>query len=83
MVRVKDLILVACLMVAATVTTAEVELWRLVPNQKSNFSLLPRVYLEGLSAQDLVREDARAVSQCAQSCPRRSARWRRAALSDP
>jgi hypothetical protein len=62
MVRVKDLILVACLMVAATVTTAEVELWRLVPNQKSNFSLLPRVYLEGLSAQDLVREDARAVS---------------------
>jgi hypothetical protein len=49
-------------MVTAAVTTAEVELWRLVPDQKSNFSLLTGVYLEGLSAQDLVRGDARAVS---------------------
>jgi len=62
MVRVKDLILMACLMVTATVTTAEVELWRLVPDQKSNFNLLTRVHLEDLSAQNLVRGDARAVS---------------------
>ncbi len=49
-------------MVTAAVTTAEVELWRLVPDQKSNFSLLTRVYLDGLSAQHPVRGDARAVS---------------------
>jgi hypothetical protein len=69
MVRVKDLILVACLMVTATVTTAEFELWQLVPNQKSNFSLLTRVYQEGLSAQDLVRGDARAVSNSLNHAP--------------
>ena len=60
--RVKDLMLVACLMVTAAVTTADVELWRFAPDQKSNLRPLTRVYMDGLSAPALAQGGARAVS---------------------
>jgi hypothetical protein len=62
MVRVKDLVLVACLMVTVAVTTSQVVLWRFAEGQKSTLRLLTDVYKDGLSAPDLVRGDARAVS---------------------
>jgi len=53
---------VACLMVTVAVTTSRVVLWRFAEGQKSTLRLLTGVYKDGLSAPDLVRGDARAVS---------------------
>jgi hypothetical protein len=57
MVRVKDLALMAYLMITGAVTTADVEFWRFAQAQKSNLGRLIGVYTDGLSAQDLVRGD--------------------------
>jgi hypothetical protein len=65
MVRVKALVLMACLMVTVAVTTADVEIWRFAQDQKSNLRVLTRVYRDGLSAiipPALVRGNAQAVS---------------------
>jgi hypothetical protein len=65
MVRVKALMLVACLMFTVAVATADVEIWRFAQDQKSNLRVLTRVYRDALSAvipPALVRGDARAVS---------------------
>jgi hypothetical protein len=65
MVRVKALVLMACLMFTVAVTTADVEIWRFAQDQKSNLRVLTRVYRDGLSAiipPALVRGDTRAVS---------------------
>ena len=62
MVRVKDLALMACLMITMAVTTADIEFWRFAQVQKSNLGRLIGVYTDGLSAQALVRGEARAVS---------------------
>src|SRR5215813_2021685 len=62
MVRVKDLALMACLMITMAVTTADIEFWRFAQAQKSNLGRLIGVYTDGLSAQALVRGEARAVS---------------------
>jgi hypothetical protein len=62
MVRVKDLALIACLMITLAVTTADVEPWRVAQVQKSNLALLIGVYTDGLPTQALVRGEARAVS---------------------
>lgn len=62
MVRVKDLALMACLMITMAVTTADIEFWRFAQAQKSNLGRLIGVYTDGLSEQALVRRDARAVS---------------------
>ena len=61
MVRAKDLVVV-CLMVTVAVTAADVEFWRFAEGQKSTLRLLTGAYKDGLSAPDLVRGDARAVS---------------------
>jgi len=60
--RLKDLVLVTCLMVTAVVTTTDVQFWWFTQAHKSNFSLLTGVYTGGLSAPILERGDARPVS---------------------
>jgi hypothetical protein len=62
MVRVKDLALIACLMITVAVRTADVETWRFAQVPKSNLALPIGVYTDGLPAQALVRGEARAVS---------------------
>jgi hypothetical protein len=62
MVRVKDLALMACLMITVAVTTADVEAWRFAQVQKSNLAPLIGVYTDGLPAPAFVRGEARAVS---------------------
>ena len=62
MVRVRDLALMACLMITVAVTTADIEFWWFAQAQKSNLGRLIGVYTDGLSAQALVRGEARAVS---------------------
>jgi hypothetical protein len=60
--RLKDLVLVTCLMVAAVLTTADVRSWWFTQGHKSNFKLLTGVYTGGLSAPVLERGHARPVS---------------------
>jgi hypothetical protein len=60
--RLKDLVLVTCLMVTAVVTTTDVQFWWFTQAHKSNFSLLTGVYTGGLSAPILERGAARPVS---------------------
>jgi hypothetical protein len=62
MVRVKDLALIACLMITVSVSTADVEIRRFPQAQKSNFERLTGAYMDGLSSQALVRGDAWALS---------------------
>ena len=60
--RLKDLVLVTCLMVGAFLSTADVQSWWFTQGHKSNFRLLIGVYTDGLSAPGLQRGDARPVS---------------------
>ena len=60
--RLKDLVLVTCLMVTAFLSTADVQSWWFTQGHKSNFRLLIGVYTDSLSAPGLQRGDARPVS---------------------
>ena len=60
--RLKDLVLVTCLMVTAALTTADAQSWWFTQGHKSNFRLLTGVYAGGLSASGFARGDARPVS---------------------
>jgi hypothetical protein len=62
MVRVKDLALMACLMITMAVTTADIEFRWFAQAQMSNLGRLIGVYTDGLPAQALVRGEARVVS---------------------
>jgi hypothetical protein len=59
--RLKDLVLVTCLMVTAVLTTADVQSW-FTQGHKSNSGLLTGAYTGGLTAPGLERGDARPVS---------------------
>ena len=60
--RLKDLVLVTCLMVTAALTTADAQSWWFTQGHKSNFRPLIGVYTDSLSAPGLQRGDARPVS---------------------
>ena len=60
--RLKDLVLVTCLMVTAFLSTADVQSWWFTQGHKSNFRLLIGVYTDSLSAPGLQRGDAPPVS---------------------
>jgi hypothetical protein len=60
--RLKDLVLVTCLMVTAVLTTADVQPWWFTQGHKSNFRLLTGIYTGSLAAPGFQRRDARPVS---------------------
>jgi hypothetical protein len=60
--RLKDLVLVTCLMVTAFLSTADVQSWWFTQGYKSNFRLPVGVYTDSLSAPGLQRGDAWPVS---------------------